>query len=264
MAVKNAKIKLLDAKSINSIYNTNYNVIVLNETTSTNEYAKNLMLNGEKSAVVLSESQTGGKGRLNRSFYSPKHNGVYMSVCFRPNFNVKNANKLTTLVSVIVAKSLEKVAQIKVDIKWVNDLYVNGKKVCGILTESCFDYKNNKMDYVVVGIGVNVTGTEFPKEIESIATSIEKESGKIIDRNVFVAEILKNFKDLESQILNEDYLKEYKARSNVLNKQIAVVSLTESYSAFAVDILNNGALLVKRGEELLELVSADISIKDFN
>lgn len=264
MLSKNAKITLLDATKINSFYGANNNIIVLNETPSTNDYGKNLMLNGSDCVTVLSESQTNGKGRFDRSFYSPKNDGVYMSFCFKPNLNIEYAPKITSFVSVIVARAIEKLAKVTVKIKWVNDLFIMSKKVCGILTESSIDYKNNKINYVIVGIGIDVTGKYFPKKLAKIATSIEKESGKVIDRNKLIAEILNGFKDFEAQILSGKYFGEYKARSNILNKQIVVSSLTETFEATAVDILDNGALLVKKGEELITLTVGDVSVKPCN
>lgn len=243
-----------------NLIDKNIDVIIKETTLSTNDDAKSLSLSN-KQVVVIAESQEKGRGRLNRVFYSPKGKGVYMSVLLKPDLSITDSVKITTFVAVACARVIERLAGVKVDIKWVNDLYINGKKVCGILTESAMDVKTGKLKYAVCGIGINCYGLDFPSEISFIATSIEKESGVKIDRNLLISAILNEIKDIKKEIESENYIKEYKARQFILNKEILVISSGESYKATALDITNNGSLIVEKNGEKITVNSGEVSIK---
>ncbi len=243
-----------------NLIDKNIDIIIKQTTQSTNDDAKEFIAKN-KQVLVVAENQEKGRGRLNRTFYSPKGKGVYMSVLLKPNLSIVNSVKITTFVAVAVAKAIESLVKLKVDVKWVNDLYINGKKVCGILTESSLDTKTKKLKYAVCGIGINCFGLDFPSEISNIATSIEKESGIKIDRNLLISNILNEIKNVEEEIESENYLKEYKARSIVLGKEILVISGNESYKAIAIDITNNGGLVVDKNGEIITVNSGEVSIK---
>ena len=242
-----------------NLINKNIDIVIKETTASTNDDVKSFV-GASKLAVVIAENQTKGRGRNNRSFYSPSAKGVYMSILLTPNLSVTDGVKITTFVAVAVANAVEKVSGLKVGIKWVNDLFINGKKVCGILTESGVDFKNKKLSYAVCGIGINCYGLDFPSEISTIATSIEKEGAKI-DRNLLIAEILNNLSNIESQVLNGKYLEEYKNRCILLNREVTVVSGQDEYTAIAKDITESGALIVDKNGELLTVNSGDVSIR---
>ena len=242
-----------------NLINKDINIVIKNSTESTNDDVKSF-IGSSNLAVVIAENQTKGRGRNNRSFYSPSGKGIYMSILLTPNLSVTDGVKITTFVAVAVANAVEKVSGLKVGIKWVNDLFINGKKVCGILTESGVDFKNKKLSYAVCGIGINCYGLDFPSEISSIATSLEKEGAKV-DRNVLIAEILNNLSCIESEVLSGNYLAEYKNRCIVLNKQVTVVSGQDTFTAIAVDVTDSGALVVNKNGETLAVNSGDVSIR---
>ncbi len=232
---------------------------ILEETTSTNDYIKNYL--NYDSAVILAKSQTSGRGRLNRKFYSPKNSGVYMSVLIKPNLSISKSVNLTTFTAVIIANAIEKLCGSPVQIKWVNDLFINGKKVCGILTEAVQDFEKGKLKHAIIGIGINLYGNDFHSEIKDIATSIENESTKKIDANKLIALIVDGLLNGERELKNGEFLKEYKARQIIMNKKIKVYSGNDCYEATAIDVLDNGALLVDKNGEKIALNSGEISIK---
>lgn len=227
----------------------NYKFIISETSVSTNETAKMLALDSESNVVVISDSQTGGKGRMGRSFHSPKGCGIYMSI-LRRQWNVK---LLTVKAAVAVSRAIEKIYPTDVKIKWVNDLFINGRKICGILCESGFT--GDSADYAVAGIGINVHTTEFPPEISDIATSIERECGIRASRNRLIAEILNEI-DNDTDIINE-----YRRRSNVLGKRIRVISAEEEFFAFAEEIDDSGALLVKTEDGIKKIYAGEVSIR---
>ena len=192
-------INKINAGSIRKKLKSEWSFEILPETDSTNNYAKELAITGKRNkTVVITEKQSGGKGRLGRPFYSPEGNGLYMSVLFRPEINVDSAPLITSFTAVAVAEAVEKLSGQDVNIKWVNDVYMNGKKICGILTEAGFDFEGGTVDYAVIGIGINVLGTDFPDELINIATSIEKETGLKISRNDLAAEVLNNLENMSN------------------------------------------------------------------
>ena len=249
----------LDANAIKVKSGYNGEVIVCNQTVSTNVDCKALAESG-KFSVVIAKTQTGGKGRLNRKFYS-ESGGVYFSVALNSNLPISSGVNVTTYTAVVVARAIEKFAPVSVQIKWVNDLFISNKKVCGILTEASCDFEQNKLKYAVVGVGVNTDTTTFNSEIENIATSVYNECGVKINKADFISEIIKNLMRAEEEILKGDYLVEYKKRSLVLGKMVTVYSGQEVYDALAVDITNTGALVVEKHGEKLTVSSGEVSVK---
>ena len=249
---------MLNEKIIkDNLIDKSVDIIVKQTTNSTNDDAKEYI---GKNTVVIAENQDKGRGRLNRTFYSPKGKGIYMSMLINPNLSISDGVKITTFIAVAVAKSIEKLTNLTVGIKWVNDLYINGKKVCGILTEAGSDFQNNKLKYAVCGIGINCYGLDFPLEISNIATSLEKEGAKV-DRNALIAEIINQTINIEEEILSGNYLAEYKNRLIMLNKEITVYTGGYEYKATAVDVTENGGLVVIKNGEKITVNSGEVSIK---
>ena len=147
-----------------NLINKNILLEILEETTSTNDYIKKS--SNLDSAVVIAKKQTLGRGRLNRTFYSPENKGIYLSILVKPQLETKNSVKITTFTAVAVANAIEKVSGLKTQIKWVNDIFINGKKVCGILAEASQNFKESKLDYAVIGIGINLYGKDFPMKLK--------------------------------------------------------------------------------------------------
>ena len=255
-------INKISAGAIKSKINTYWDFEILNEVDSTNNYAKELAVSGNRNnTVVIAEKQTGGKGRMGRSFFSPEGNGLYMSVLCRPDIEVSSSPLITSYTAVAVAEAIEKLSGYNTNIKWVNDVFMKGRKICGILTEAGFDFEGGTVDYAVIGIGINVLGTEFPEEISNTATSIEKETGQKLSRNELAAEILNNLSGMSEGIKTKYYLNEYRKRSNVIGKKITVTCGKQKYEAEAVRIDDNAALEVKTEEGIKILNSGEVSIK---
>lgn len=255
-------INKINAGSIRKKLKSEWSFEILPETDSTNNYAKELAITGKRNkTVVITEKQNGGKGRLGRPFYSPEGNGLYMSVLFRPEINVDSAPLITSFTAVAVAEAVEKLSGQDVNIKWVNDVYMNGKKICGILTEAGFDFEGGTVDYAVIGIGINVLGTDFPDELINIATSIEKETGLKISRNDLAAEVLNNLENMSNGIKDKKYLDIYRKKSNVIGKRIKVTYGSQVFYAEALDINENAALIVKTDNGIKILNSGEVSIK---
>ncbi len=232
------------------------------EITSTNARAKDLAEAGAPhGTVVIADSQSMGRGRLGRSFFSPSGTGVYMSIVLRPELTSEEAPQLTSLAAVAVSEAIELVAQVNVKIKWVNDIFLNKKKICGILTEASLDFESGGINYIILGIGINVGSTDFPEELSEIATSIENETPSKISRNQLIAEILNSLDRLLPEIKSGRYLEEVRSRSLVIGQEITVIKGSESYRAKALAIDNKGALIIEGPKGIEALSSGEISIR---
>ena len=215
---------------------------------STNTLAKKKALElAPHGAVYIAEKQTGGRGRLGRSFYSPANTGLYMSVVLRLPITMEQATMVTITASVAVSRAIEKLTSQAVGIKWVNDIFVEGKKVCGILTEAAADFETGRVQYIVLGIGVNCTTAEtsFPEELQSIAASIQLKDA----RNVLAGTILNELFSLISKMGESDsgrkIIAEYKAHSILIGKEISFEEAGVKHSGLVMDINDKGNLVVK-------------------
>lgn len=219
---------------------------------STNNFAKSLaQLGAVHGTTVVSEVQTQGKGRMGRDFYSPMGMGIYMSVIIRPKLSVEQSLLITSCAAVAVADAVEKVAGIDCKIKWVNDIYAGGKKLCGILTEASVDVEQGGLEYAIVGIGLNVQNMTFPEGISDIATSVRLETDKPVSRSVLTAEILNCLEERLETIRDKSFLDEYRRRSNVIGRRIEVTHNDTSEQMDCIGIDEAGRLLVRldSGEE---------------
>lgn len=226
-------------------------IITLDETDSTNNFAKELASGGAAhGTVVIADFQTAGRGRLGRSFFSPKGTGLYMSVIIRPDFGIETAQLITSCTAVAAAEALEKLCGQEVAVKWVNDLYLGGKKVCGILTEASLSLENHSLDYAVIGIGINVLSVKelFGTELGEIATSAEDETGVKISRNRLCAEILNRLEVQLGGIENRGFLEEYRRREMLTGSMVAVNTGRETITGRAVGIDENAGLVVELGD----------------
>ncbi len=225
------------------------NIIVLPETSSTNTYAKALAADGAAhGTVVAADTQTEGKGRLGRHFESPSGKGLYMSVIIRPKFDISYAPLITSAAAVSAAEAVEKLCGCDVSIKWVNDLYMNGRKICGILTEASLNLEMNMPDHAVIGIGINVLHSEFPDELKQRATTVEDESGRKIDRNKLCGEILGRLEYYLDHIENHGHLDEYRRREMLTGNMITANIGSETVIGRATGIDDNANLIVELGD----------------
>lgn len=240
-------------------------VFFFDETDSTNTRAKlyadtsQWKENGEP-AFFIAAKQTAGRGRLGRSFLSDGR-GLYMTYLFRPTESLGSVLRYTTRAAVIAARAVEELSGCEVKLKWVNDLYVSGKKLAGILAEGRTD-ASGKLEYMVIGIGINAFATDFPEELSEIATDIESESGRKISRAALAAKIASG---LCSYLSDSSLISEYRKRSFLIGERVNVIKPTESYPATVIGIDDDSALLIKCENGTIEsLSSGEVSIRKFN
>ncbi|WP_129595728.1 biotin--[acetyl-CoA-carboxylase] ligase [Anaerophilus nitritogenes] len=242
-------------------------VIHFDQVESTNTVAKRMASEGaEEGTVVIAEEQIGGRGRLGRNWISPKKKGIWMSIILRPLIDPMEAAKITQIAAAAVANGLMNITHKFVGIKWPNDIIINNKKVCGILTEMSAEL--NCMNYIIVGIGMNVnmTNKEFPEEIESIATSIRECIGKEVSRKEIIKEVLHSFEELYLDFIQNkniqkslDLCKDY---SVTLGKEVKIKSQHEEIIAYAMDISEDGQLIIKKSTgEIKKVLSGEVSVR---
>lgn len=211
---------------------------------STNDTAKLLAKNGAPhGAAVFARQQTAGKGRQGRSFFSPEGAGIYLSVILRPNLPAAQALMITPAAAVAVSRAIARETGISVKIKWVNDLYLDGRKICGILAESALA-ANGMLDYAVLGIGVNLTEANIPPELSEIVGALSRHKSGI-SPNCLAAAILNELDAVCAELESCAFLEEYRARSCVLGKTVTLVRGTETQQAVAESI-DDGARLLAR------------------
>ena len=234
------------------------------ETDSTNRAAKQAAIAGEAGhgSVILACGQSCGRGRRGRSFYSPSQAGLYLSVILQPQGNLRESLLLTTEAAVAVYKAVRKITGIELDIKWVNDLYYKGKKVCGILTEAITDFESGEIQYAVVGIGLNLYEEEggYPPELRGIAGGLYRNQREAegVNRNRLAAEIVNCLLDETREL---KLLPEYLDRNMIPGHRIQILDGQQSRSAYAVAICQDGRLKVREedGSETL-LAYGEISV----
>ena len=214
--------------------------------------------------TVIANGQTKGRGRSGRSFYSPPDTGIYMSLLLRPHrYTAGQAARLTTMAAVAICEAIETVSGEKAQIKWVNDIYVAGKKVSGILTEASVGLEDGFVEYAVLGIGINVSMPEsgFPEELEEIAGAVFREAQSDA-KNRLAAEFLNCFMTYYTASGQADYVENYRSRSLVIGREIQVISPGGSRKAFALDVDKECHLIVKYEDGTTEdLSSGEISVK---
>lgn len=229
---------------------------------STNNRAKMLAAQGAvHGTTVIADSQTGGRGRMGRSFFSPEHSGVYMTVILRPEWAPEKAGMLTSMAAVAAARAVEKVSGADVKIKWVNDLYMGGRKICGILSEAGLGMEAGRLDWAVVGIGINTARMDFPEELKEIASSVGNETGTAPDRNRLIAEILNELEALYGSMETGAFLEESRRRSNVIGREVTVIENGKQYPARVLDIDEEGRLVIETGEGKARLHYGEVSLK---
>lgn len=242
-----------------------WNRMYFQEMESTNSYLKELVAAGApEGTVVIAEKQTAGRGRLGRSFFSPEEKGIYMSVLLRPELELKRSVLITSMAAVAVANAVERVSGLHAQIKWVNDVFLNQRKVCGILTEAGFDTEKQSLAYAIVGIGVNVGAMEFPEELKNIATSVSNECGFAVKKEKLEEEILNELNRWYPTLWNGEFLSESRERSILLGKEILVAGVNAaegSYPAKAVELDELGHLIVETGGRRVVLNSGEVSIR---
>lgn len=231
---------------------------------STNTIAKKLADQGAADGtVVVAEEQTGGRGRLDRSFMSPFAQGLWFSVIIRPNFPPMEVSKMTLVAAVAITKVLRKMGLIHCGIKWPNDILVHGKKMVGILTE--LNASVEKINYLVMGIGINTTLSKksLSKELKKTVTSFAMEDVPV-QRNQLLAEILQQLEQYYIVAQEQGFapiLEEWKVLSCTLGQEVKVIASDKTFSGKAVDLDENGNLLVDTGTAIEKVLAGDVHIR---
>lgn len=255
--------ELPNKEVISTLCGGDVNVIVFDEVDSTNTVAKSLAEQGASEwTVVIASRQTGGRGRLGRSFFSPDGTGLYMSIILRPRVGVDAALNITASAAVAVTRAIEKLTDKTALIKWVNDVFVDNKKICGILTEASFNMEDSSMEYAVLGVGVNLSMPKsgFPDDISNIAGDIGLDISK---RDAFIAEIIKEFMHLYNGLGDKLFFAEYKAKQMLIGKSVNVIKGGSVKGAVVEALDNECRLVVKYPDDTSEaLYTGEVSVRE--
>lgn len=246
----------LDKDKIKDKLTESCDIKVLPVIDSTNNYLKEAVKSGlTDTTAVLAERQTDGRGRRGRTFYSPENTGLYLSVYKK--LVPDDLTAVTIKTAVAVCRGIENITGKAPSVKWVNDLYLNNKKICGILTEPVWE-NDGKLLGAVIGVGINCFGTAFPKELSEIAGCISKTDD--FDRNSLAAEVISQIlKSLDES--TKSIISEYKSRCFAIGKKIEVIS-DKTEEGTALDIDDVGGLVVRMSSgEIKTLTTGEISIK---
>ncbi|HOA40887.1 MAG TPA: biotin--[acetyl-CoA-carboxylase] ligase [Halanaerobiales bacterium] len=240
---------------------------------STNLKAKELAKEGYPSGtVVVADEQTAGRGRLGRNWYSPGGTGLWLSIILRPDLPAPDAPFLTVIASLAVLEALESLGgkeeigrkgQVNkgLEIKWPNDILLEGKKLAGILTELSL---SRKINYVVVGIGINVNQDFFPAELNNIATSLKIKYKKDQDRLEILKKLLVSIEKYYYRLLNQEgsqLIGEWKERMNIIGKEVNIHDNEKVYQGRVLDIAERGELLLESQGEVLRFWVGDVSLR---
>lgn len=259
---------LMTEAEIKSLLHTDWvakEVLYFDTIDSTNTKAQELAEKGYPSGtLVVADKQESGKGRRGRSWVSPSCTGIFMTLMIKPDINPNNASMLTLVAALAVAKAITSVTGEEAMIKWPNDIVVNGKKVCGILTEmnAQFDYIN----HIVVGIGINVHNESFPEEISQMASSLMIEAGgKRFHRAQIIAETMSYFEQYYDTFLKTQDLsalvREYDKLLVNRNKSVRVLDPKEPFDGKAMGITPKGELIVDTWESRKLVSSGEVSVR---
>lgn len=242
-------------------------VEVRDEVTSTNALLKDMAAKGAlEGRVLIAKRQTEGRGRLGRNFFSPK-NGIYLSILLRPDMDFREAMLLTTIAAVAVVEAVREVTGRDTGIKWVNDVYLEGRKICGILTEAVTDVESGRLSYAVVGIGVNITKPSedaFPDELKDIAGFVydDEEPPKGVMSRLSAA-IVKNYFKYYEKLPEHRFMESYKKYQILINKDIFVITPEGKKKARAYGVDDEARLLVEYEEGGKEaLFTGEVSVRE--
>jgi len=231
---------------------------------STNTYAKQIVSESAKEGtIILSDEQTHGLGRQQRNWISENGKNLTFSIILRPTFFATRSSLLPFVFALGVAKTFSKKYHLSVECKWPNDILFNDKKLCGMLLESSFH--KEKIDYIIIGIGLNVNQESFPEELEQTATSLFLGTKQEWNREELLANILLQ---CESEYLSfcesesSNILEQWKSFSSMFGKEISIHQNGKVVNGIAVDIATNGELLVNVENKLVKFSSADVSVRD--
>lgn len=231
---------------------------VLKSVSSTNIYAKKCAEERAERMLVLAEEQTEGRGRRGRSFYSPYGTGLYMSLLMKVERSLAQFVPITVAAAVAVTRAVTKLSGKEAKIKWVNDIYLDNKKICGILAEAVSDAKSGMLTAVVVGIGVNVFTENYPEDIKDKAGSLLPEA---LTRNELAAEITKELLGFSKNLNTPELMEEYRRKSMVIGEEIYWMEKEIRKEGRAIGINESGNLIVETKEGKVILGAGEISVR---
>jgi BirA family transcriptional regulator, biotin operon repressor / biotin---[acetyl-CoA-carboxylase] ligase len=240
-------------------------IVYFDDVSSTNLEARNEAQRGApEGTIVIAESQNKGKGRLARGWYSPKYQGIWLSVVLRPKFRPADAPKCSLLAAVALERAIFRQIGVHCGIKWPNDLLYDNKKLIGILTEMSAEF--DAINYIVIGMGINVNtlAEDLPPELQPIATSLAMILGEKVNRKVLLGKILEELEHSYDKVSSEGFgplLDEWRQKSITLGKIVDVFGMDEQFSGKAVDIDADGALLIERETGIERVLAGDVSIR---
>lgn len=233
---------------------------------SSNNLAKQLANEGcPDGLIVVAEEQGAGKGRLSRGWISPHAKGIWFSVVLKPTFLPEEASKCTLMSAVAVVKAINKIKGVKAAIKWPNDILLNGRKLVGILTEMNAEFGH--INYIVIGIGINTNATpdDYPEEVKHLAISVADAAEEPFTRVEILCDILKNMEELYEKACAEGFapvFEEWRQLSCTLGQEVKVIAPDMTYFGTAIDIDEQGLLVVRKVDGSMEkVVAGDVSIR---
>lgn len=242
----------------------NNKLICLDSVDSTNTYLRKLAREGcDEGTVVIADTQTAGRGRMGRGFYSQSGAGVYLSVLLKPDCSPEQAGTLTPHLAVAVRCAIERVCGVKADIKWVNDLLIKDRKICGVLCESVIG-PDGMPDYVICGVGVNVSNRaeDFPEELRSIAGSIYTQTGLTPERGKLIAAIIEEIMRMYARWTKDKtaYLAQYREGCITTGKYVRIKTADGERDAFAKELSSDFGLTVNTSGGTVTLHSGEVTI----
>lgn len=258
---------ILDADELKSIQKTAWagkEIVYYDVTDSTNIQAKRLAEEGmPHGTLVIAGRQKAGRGRRGRNWESPERDGIFMTLLLRPKFPPAKASMLTLVAAMAVAKAVRIETGLFAEIKWPNDIVINGKKICGILTE--LNTEIDTINYVVTGIGINVSNRQFDKEISSVATSLMLESGKEIYRVNLIEAVLEQFEFYYDRFCQKMDVSEWKEEYDEYlvnrNRPVKILDPKEPFTGIAKGINEHGELLVETETGIRIVSSGEVSVR---
>ncbi|HLQ40799.1 MAG TPA: biotin--[acetyl-CoA-carboxylase] ligase [Tetragenococcus sp.] len=254
---------VLEKEKIASSYLLADNIIIKKEVTSTMNEAKLAALKQPATpALFVAEKQTGGHGRFGRPFFSPSGQ-IYMTLLLTANQTFAELPQYTILAAVAISLAIDQLTGTQTQIKWVNDIYLKSKKICGILSEATSDFESGQIKHITIGCGINfsIKTTEFPADLSTKAGSIFPKGEPAITRNDLIHLIWQYFFELLEALPDKTYLEIYRKKSFVLGRQVQFTQQKVNYTGLAQDISDSGELIVKTDQGIKKLSSGEISLK---
>lgn len=257
--------ELVEQKMRESTQWMGHEVVFYEKTDSTNLRAKLAAGEGAGDGTLfVADRQTAGRGRRGRNWESPGGVNLYFTLLLRPEFAPDTASRVTLVMGLAVAEVIQEHCGLDANVKWPNDVVVGGKKVCGILTE--LGLQGSNIDYLVVGVGINVGRQEFPQEIATTATSLVAEKDSEIDRTELLARVLERFEVLYDEFKRTGDLHSLRERYEAClinrNREVRVLDPKGEYTGMARGISTDGELLVERADGSVEAVYAgEVSVR---